>query len=66
MDNMKVRIDQAGRIVVPKALRERLGFRPGTSVEVIEQPEGVLGAPRRPRNWQRVLDDVRQERLTPF
>jgi AbrB family looped-hinge helix DNA binding protein len=39
---MKVKIDQAGRIVVPKPLRERLGFRADTQLEAIEQPDGVL------------------------
>ena len=39
---MKLRIDKAGRIVVPKPLRERLGFKPDTELVVIEQPEGVL------------------------
>jgi bifunctional DNA-binding transcriptional regulator/antitoxin component of YhaV-PrlF toxin-antitoxin module len=28
--------------VVPKYLRERLGFTPDTKLEAIEQPEGVL------------------------
>jgi AbrB family looped-hinge helix DNA binding protein len=41
-DGMKLRIDKAGRIVVPKPLRERLGFKPDTKLEAIEQPEGVL------------------------
>ena len=39
---MELRIDKAGRIVVPKPLRERLGFKPDTDLEAIEQPEGVL------------------------
>src|SRR5580698_5174321 len=39
---MKLRVDKAGRIVVPKPLRERLGFKPDTELEAIEQPEGVL------------------------
>ncbi len=39
---MELRIDKAGRIVVPKPLRERLGFLPDTELEVIEQPDGVL------------------------
>jgi AbrB family looped-hinge helix DNA binding protein len=39
---MEIRIDKAGRIVVPKPLRERMGFRPDTELEAIEQPEGVL------------------------
>ena len=39
---MELRIDKAGRIVVPKPLRERLGFKPDTELEAIEQPEGLL------------------------
>jgi AbrB family looped-hinge helix DNA binding protein len=39
---MELRIDKAGRIVVPKPLRERLGFKPDTELEAIEQPAGVL------------------------
>ena len=41
-NGMALRIDKAGRIVVPKTLRERLGFKPDTELEAIEQPEGVL------------------------
>jgi AbrB family looped-hinge helix DNA binding protein len=39
---MELRIDKAGRIVVPKPVRERLGFKPDTELEAIEQPDGVL------------------------
>ena len=42
LNGMEVRIDKAGRIVVPKPLRERLGFKPDTELVAIEQPEGVL------------------------
>ncbi len=35
-------MDKAGRIVVPKPLRDRLGLKPDTQLEVIEQPQGVL------------------------
>jgi len=42
IDGMDVRIDKSGRIVVPKPLRERLGFKPDTELVAIEQPEGVL------------------------
>ena len=83
VNGMEVKIDKAGRIVVPKPLRERLGFRADTRLEAIEQPEGVLlkRIERRPAlvkvdglwvhqgtaepgtNWERVLDDVREERI---
>ncbi len=39
---MELKIDKAGRIVIPKPLRDRLGFRPDTGLEAIEQPDGVL------------------------
>jgi AbrB family looped-hinge helix DNA binding protein len=80
---MEIKIDKAGRIVVPKPLRERLGFRANTELEAIEQPEGVLLKRIEPRpsmakvdglwvhqgtaepggNWERILEDVREERI---
>jgi AbrB family looped-hinge helix DNA binding protein len=39
---MELRIDKSGRIVVPKPLRERLGFKPDTELEAVEHPDGVL------------------------
>ena len=72
-----------GRIVVPKPLRERLGFRPDTELEAIEQPEGVFlkrveerpsmvkvdglwvhqGNAEPGANWERILENVREERI---
>jgi AbrB family looped-hinge helix DNA binding protein len=83
VNGMELRIDKAGRIVVPKPLRERLGFKPDTELEAIEQPEGVLlkrveqrpsmvkvdglwvhqGSAEPGANWERVLEDVREERI---
>ncbi len=80
---MELRIDKAGRIVVPKPLRARLGFKPDTELEAIEQPEGVLlkrveqrpsmtkvdglwvhqGTAEPGANWERILEDVREERI---
>jgi AbrB family looped-hinge helix DNA binding protein len=31
---MKATIDKAGRVVIPKAIRERAGFRPGMELEI--------------------------------
>jgi len=45
INGMKLLIDRSGRIVVPKRLRERLGFRPDSEIEVIEKPDGVLLRP---------------------
>jgi len=83
INGMKLLIDRSGRIVVPKRLRERLGFRPDSEVEVVEEPRGLLLRPlvEKPSmikvdgfwvhqgvaepgiNWDRVVDDVREERI---
>lgn len=80
---MELKIDKAGRIVLPKPLRERLGFKPNAQLEAVEQPDGVLlkrveqrpslvkvdglwvhrGAADAGANWERILDDVREERI---
>lgn len=39
---MQLKIDRAGRIVVPKAIRERLGLEAGTDLEIIEGAGGIL------------------------
>ncbi|MGI8727938.1 MAG: AbrB/MazE/SpoVT family DNA-binding domain-containing protein, partial [Solirubrobacterales bacterium] len=38
---MKTTIDKAGRIVVPKALREAVGLTPGTTVDISEYGDGL-------------------------
>ncbi len=39
---MKLHMDKAGRVVVPKPLRQRLGLEQQGEVEAIEQPDGIL------------------------
>lgn len=39
---MHVTIDKAGRVVIPKSLRERHNMYPGASMEIESGPEGVL------------------------
>lgn len=38
---MRTTIDAAGRVVIPKALRERVGLRGGTEVDIVER-DGLL------------------------
>ena len=48
------KIDSAGRVVIPKALRERYGFSEGTAVRIIPLPDGVsIVAQRRERRFIR-------------
>ena len=42
---MKAVIDSVGRIVVPKPLREALGLRPGSTVEISRYGAGLHLAP---------------------
>jgi AbrB family looped-hinge helix DNA binding protein len=42
---MTPKIDKAGRIVVPKPIRDRLGLRTGVDLEVTEGPDGILIRP---------------------
>jgi AbrB family looped-hinge helix DNA binding protein len=80
---IKLTIDKSGRIVVPKPLRERLGLKPGTELEVLDQQGGVLlrtveerpalvkidglwvhrGVAQPGANWDRVIQEVREERV---
>ena len=52
---MTLKMDKAGRVVLPKALRDRLGLHPGADLEISESSEGVLLRPAKPRRnlvWQ--------------
>jgi AbrB family looped-hinge helix DNA binding protein len=42
---MTLKIDKAGRIVLPKPVRDRLGLRVGMDLEVAESPEGLVLKP---------------------
>lgn len=47
--NMHTKLSGKGQVVVPKALRDRKGWLPGTDLEVVDTAEGVLLRSRRPR-----------------
>ncbi len=42
---MTLTIDAAGRVVIPKPLRDKFGLRAGSTLEVVETPEGVTLKP---------------------
>lgn len=42
---MKLHLDNSGRVVLPKPLRQRLGLRAGATLEVREAAEGILLRP---------------------
>lgn len=47
--NMHTKMSEKGQVVVPKAVRDRLGWLPGTDLEVIETEGGVTLRPRSTR-----------------
>jgi AbrB family looped-hinge helix DNA binding protein len=46
----KVTLDQAGRVVLPKALRDELRLSPGDSLDLTVEGDGVTLRPRRSAN----------------
>src|SRR5271154_2765466 len=42
---MTLKIDKAGRVVLPKPIRDRLGLRAGSDLEIEETPDGVTLKP---------------------
>ena len=50
----RTKIDSAGRIVIPKALRQRYGLEPGRIVQIVPLPDGVsIVAEQNPRRFIR-------------
>ena len=47
---MTLKIDKAGRLILPKPVRDRWGLHEGSDLEITETPEGVMLNPaeRRP------------------
>jgi AbrB family looped-hinge helix DNA binding protein len=47
---MTLKMDKAGRVILPKPVRDRLGLHGGSDLEILETPEGVMLKPadRRP------------------
>ena len=45
--SVKTKIDRAGRLVIPKELRERYGFDEGAEVEIVAVPDGITLVPVR-------------------
>jgi AbrB family looped-hinge helix DNA binding protein len=45
---LRTRIDSAGRIVIPKALRQRYGLEEGRLVTIVPLPDGVSIVPELP------------------
>jgi AbrB family looped-hinge helix DNA binding protein len=44
----KTRVSTKGQVILPKAIRDKRNWKPGTELKLTETPEGVLLTPARP------------------
>lgn len=56
MASMMVTIDRAGRVVIPKEIRDRLALAPDSELELVADGDGIRLTPRRGRG-RVVIDD---------
>lgn len=49
LNGMTLKMDKAGRVILPKPLRDRLGLREGSDLEITEIPEGLVLKPAEQR-----------------
>ena len=45
LNGMTLKMDKAGRVILPKPVRERLGLHEGSDLEMQETPEGLMLTP---------------------
>lgn len=45
INGMNIKIDKAGRLVLPKPVRDRFRLRAGANLELEEHPEGLILRP---------------------
>lgn len=50
-----MRVTEKGQVTIPKAIRDRLGIKPGSEVEFIERSHGVEIARREPSADRQLL-----------
>lgn len=57
---LRTRLSTKGQVILPKPLRDRLGWGPGTVLQVEDTPQGVLlrAAPDAPAIPRRRLEEV--------
>lgn len=55
---METNLDRFGRVVIPKAVRERLGIIPGQALEIDEGYDQIILRPVRPRADLEVREGV--------
>ena len=54
------RIDDLGRVVIPKEIRQSLGIREGDSLEIFVDNGGVRLIKYQPEEIKKILDDIEE------
>jgi AbrB family looped-hinge helix DNA binding protein len=53
---MKATVSERGQITLPKAIRTKLGIRPGTIIELVLENDKIIGTKKEPqdalRTWR--------------
>lgn len=49
LNGMTLRMDKAGRVILPKPVRDRLGLHEGSDLDIEETPDGLLLKPTEQR-----------------
>ena len=45
LNGMTLKMDKAGRVILPKPVRDRLGLRAGSELEILETVDGLVPTP---------------------
>ena len=48
LNGMTLKVDKAGRVILPKPVRDRLGLHAGSDLDLQDTPEGILLKPASP------------------
>lgn len=52
------KVDDFGRVLIPKPIRDNVGFEPGTRLEVVEEAGNVILKPRDDEGHLEVRDGI--------
>jgi AbrB family looped-hinge helix DNA binding protein len=58
----QTKMSAKGQIVIPKELRNRLAWRPGTEIEIEESVDGLILRPKRPARKRLSLEEFAARR----
>ena len=55
-----VQVSPKGQVLIPKAIREKYGVKPGSNVHILEEPGSIIIKPALKTRLQRPVDSLRE------